>query len=391
MNDTAFRILDALARNLGASFSIKGLAEEIAASKQPGYYKNIYDEVQRMNKEDLLNIAVNGAGSFVSLNFDSEGLLLALCEMEIRRTKALLEEPRWLALYKEMSWHFLKKPGYPPYPLEAACLIKDPTSLALNKADFLFIIETPLPFGPISLIPTQAEIMKRIEDEREAMYSYARFISERTNTQVSFLALTMEEFGDLASSPALNPLKDMIKAEVAIVNPQVYWLQFNKMRYEGKSILFQDTPADPLKLKRQDAAAVFSRFGYRELGAPESKTPGYCLETAIAAALLEQDARLLEAIPILLAKNHETISFPLLEYLAMKCGKLNLYGCLLALAQGASRSLKRNLRSEMSLFRVRKECHVEEKGQMLAKTWDLKLRINPNDVEQKMRDYSASR
>ncbi|MFH1750768.1 MAG: hypothetical protein ABH863_03760 [Candidatus Micrarchaeota archaeon] len=394
MNETEFRIFDILARNLGRQLSIQGIADEVEKAYGKGYYKNIYDATLSLEKEGLLRIQNSSGSRFAQIDFDSPSISLALTEMEIKRTQQLIKKPLYLALFKELEWQFTKHHASPPWPIESASIIEDSKSLALNKAELLFILRDSNPAMPFEGgRPTKTsskELAQQTEDERKLMYDYARFISTKTNIKISFLSLTAFEFASLLISPELNPLKDMLKLQIAVIKPSSYWLQLVKMHYDGMNPAFQSQQCNPAKLSREEIQAIFSGFGYREFGA-NAKPLNYSLETAIAAALMQEDARLLEAIPIILAKNQTLISYPMLEYLGMKHGKLNLFGYLLSLAINTSSTLKSNLKATSAMARIASYLRIKKPDKLTPDNWDVRLRITPSDIAKKMSDYDADR
>ncbi len=351
-------VLGALARNFGRLLSIKRLVSEISAIK-PSFYKNVYDEVMLLEQQGLLKMLKAGNNNLIEFDFSSIDLVNALSELELQKSAELLDARKLSASKVAFTELMLSlSPG------TAACVVSGSKSLALNMLEFLIVL-------PDSVNSREA---------RASTHSAVNSFSLKTNFKTTTLMLTALEFRQLLSDAKANSLKHLIKQETCFYNPQLYWLNFYSMQKQGLKTVFQEATGNALDLTRDDVLKTFARHGYAELGGVAETTGDYCIETAIAAALLQEDARLLEAIPIVLAKNK--VNYHLLEYLIAKHGKTGLMGFLLSTALPYSKILKENLETRLFLDDLK-----TISGNKRFKT---RLRITSHDIASKLRDYHAT-
>jgi hypothetical protein len=132
-------------------------------------------------------------------------------------------------------------------------------------------------------------------------------------------------------------------------------------------------PADdinPAKIGKQDMTYNMGRFGYRELGKDMKQGDRLCLEYVITAMLISGDARRMEAVPVLLAKNRP--SYGLLLFL---CGKYGQLESLLGLLK--------------TLVRIRRSKDAQDAVHMLEMLGNRARKTDERSVRQKMRLYNA--
>jgi len=363
----SLKIIDTLARNLGKPLSIQALTKEMSTKKKKEFYANVYNQVKELNKNNILKITKAGKSNLLELNFDSANLQPTLMEMELLNTNKLFDNPQLSSIRKSLDALFYDTPF-----IGAACITKDSQLFALNKIELLFLLRPPSPSDA--------------EHERAILNEQIKSIEANANTKIDFLALTSDEFIDSLYSKELNPVKNLLKKEVAIFNPGFYWMTINQG--QKKNLKFENIyeTADPRKLNRDDIILAYERHGYRELGTTSILSPNYSIETAIAAALILQDARLIEATPVIFAKDEkQKINYPLIEFLAKKYGKLNLLGFLLETALDESKTLKENTKAKKCLERIRNAV-PKTQGQ---DPWQINLAIRKEDIKDKMRLYHA--
>ena len=89
MDETTFRILDTLSRELGRQISINELTRKIAKQHGSAYYANIYKKLLALNKEGTILIGRIGKSSIISLNFKNYLLIDLLIEMELKKKKGI--------------------------------------------------------------------------------------------------------------------------------------------------------------------------------------------------------------------------------------------------------------------------------------------------------------
>lgn len=387
MREIRFRILDSLARNLGRSLSIQDVARSIREAKKAGFYKNVHEEITKLSADNLVVLKQAGKTRLASLNFDCNGMADALSEMEEKRKQEFLMRLNNPEIERELNWLYIHTKGI----VESICLINDQRSLALRKLDLLFILRSPLPGfknQQDEFTAGQHFTEGEIEDEREFLYKPVKWFAQRTNYHPSFLAVTFEEFESLINSPKQNYLKQLVKKEIAVFGAQIYWLQFALMRHQGLLALpVHEEEAEPDKLTQEEVYDAFSKYGYAETRRSRG-TSVQSIESGIATALILKEPRLLEAIPIVLAKDTKReINYPLLEYLASKYGDSILYGFLLSTAI-KSASLRENDKACSSLERLAKQHKI--KSPYAPNSWQpINLRLTTHDISKKMRAYGA--
>lgn len=387
LKEIRFRILDSLARGLGRHSSIQDIARSIREAKKAGFYKNVYEEIIKLHAENFVVLKRAGKARLASLNFDCSGIAAALSEMEEKRKQEFFARLNNPEIERELNWLFIHTRGI----AESICLIKDQRSLALRKLDLLFILRSPLPgFKKQRDEFTAGQNLSEneVEEERASLYKPVKWFAQRTNYQTSFLALTFEEFESLINSPKQNYLKQLARNEIAVFGAQTYWLLFALMRYQGRLALpVNEDRAEPDKLTLEEARDAFSRYGYEE-SRSSPRASAQSIESAIAKTLVAKEPRLLEAIPIVLAKDAKReINYPLLEYLAEKYGNSILYGFLLSTALKLT-SLRENGRARSSLERLARQHEIKSPDE--PSSWrPVNLRLNVEDISKKMRAYNA--
>ena len=383
MKEIRFRILDALARNLGRPMSIRGLTAEMGKNSKSSFYKNTYDEISKLKKEGLIKATPLGKSTLIELDFDSSSLADELSEMENGRKGEYFGKLNGNELQRELNWLYLGAGGQ----IGSILTINDPRSPALRKMEFLFILRPPLP-GNGNYGGGRGLAFKEIEETRRSLYAITEQFAQKTNYGISFLALTLQEFESLINSPKASYLKYIARNEIAIFGAQFYWLQFYRMRFQGKlSLNPQGNDAEPDKLTQVDIYQAFTEYGYTETR-NICATNACSIESAIAAALIMKEPRLLEAIPIILAKDtNRQICYPLIEFLANKYGNSSLFGFLLANALKA-KQMSENTEGKALLQRLARINDVLKPTD--PDSWQPGLRIRAADIKEKMGVYNVS-
>ena len=74
-----------ISSNMGDSLSINELTKRMKGKYGSAYYKNIYDKLQEIKNDGLLNLQPVGRSTIIKLNFDNYILMDTLSHMEIER------------------------------------------------------------------------------------------------------------------------------------------------------------------------------------------------------------------------------------------------------------------------------------------------------------------
>lgn len=369
MYETTFRILDALSRDLGNPISINELTSRIKELYGTAYYKNIYDKIHDLRKQNILIISEIGKSSIIKLNFNNYLLTDILTEMELKRKQDFLEKNIELQmLLLEMTTYFSQ--GF--YFIQSISLINPENNIKLNRAEFLFLLAEPFQWTKDGKPGPEEKREMMIQNEIQGIYSIMRMIQSMHNTKTDYLILRENGLLELLKSEESNPLKEILSNKIAFYSPQSFWIEIKSALMKGIQIKIENEETNPAKMSEQDLIYNLSRFGYKELGPKISQGKDICIELIITSILLKNDARRIEAIPILLAKNKTNYS--LLMFLCQKYAQLyKLFGLL------------------RILNKIKGSKEIEN-AIMILKDMKLKeARFDENDIKQKMRLYNVIR
>jgi hypothetical protein len=302
MDTPTLRILDTLSSGIGDSLSINQLTEKIKIAYGTAYYANIYQKLQELKNEGLLTLDPIGRSSNVKLNFQNYLLIDTLAEMEIKKKRNLLtKRTSLLPFLTEMDQAF-----------KDTCAIKSITALnpaktlKLNRIELLFLI---------------AET-QNYQTETTELFKEMQKLRNKHNLKIDSLILNNTDFQELATSDEINPIKEAFSEKIILFGPQAFWSQIKEIA-EKTEIRASRTETKPASIPDSDLAYNLNKLGYRELGRPINQGQKICFEYIITALLLQNDARLQEAAPIILAKN--TFKSNVLTFLSQKfatAGKL---------------------------------------------------------------------
>lgn len=299
MDGTAFRILVILARNLGRPTSINGLRAKTEEYYGTGFYKNIHDKVQELVKEGIIKTETIGKSSIISLNFSNPSTVDSLTEMELSKKQLATSKNNELQMILTEIGDQLRR-----FISISSISLTNPEEKGLNRIELLVItrkLGNWKPAGP--------------RDDPQDIPELIKSWSSRFNIKIDALIIKESDFFNLLVSKDYNPIKPMISNQLALLYPQNYWLGIKDFLAGGMSI----QPADeinPAKMTETDMEYNLARFGYKELGSMLNPGKGICLESVIVSILIKGDARKIEAIPVLLAKNN--VNYSMLIFLARK-------------------------------------------------------------------------
>ncbi|MDO8538611.1 MAG: hypothetical protein Q7S21_07045 [archaeon] len=319
MDETEFRILDALTSNLGRDISINELTNEIKSLFGTAFYKNIYDKVKQLEEKGFLKLFPAGNTLLVRLNFDNFLLTDLLSEMELKKKKDFLDRKTNLqTLFLELQeWQ-----GF--YLIESILLINPKKNAKLNRLELVFLLRNlpPITKNGESL---DATIANTYSGEIDAIFSAIKTLEKLHNIKIDALILKQDEFFELLKQEETNPLKEMLSNKIVFFGAENFWIRIKIALKNGiKIIMLPET--NLAKISEKQLFFNLNRFGYTEFGLMTTKEPPMCFESAIASIFLQNNARRLEAIPIILSKNN--CNYRLLIFL---CKKYDLLGKLLGL------------------------------------------------------------
>ncbi|MBU1940018.1 hypothetical protein KKH30_04595 [Candidatus Micrarchaeota archaeon] len=358
MDETTFRILDVLARNLGIALSINELTSKIKRTYGTAYYKNIYDSIQKLKSKKILDLAENGNASISSLNFNNYLITDMLVEMELKRKTEFLEKrAEFTQLFRDIEFHFSR--GF--YFIDSISLIRSEKNARLKRAEFLFLLRAPS--------GTEENGGELLLNETKAANSLMQMLEKRHNMKLDRLIIGNTEFLNLLGQNQKNPAREMLADKITFSGMQSFWADIGYAITGGRRISADSGETNPAKINENDLIYNLSEFGYGETGSKITAGTDICIETIIISLLLKGSARRTEAIPVLLAKNE--INYNLLIFLGGKYGKLTKLTGLLE-----------------AFYAIKKEKHAKYALELLrhistAEKADLK------SIKQTMRLYNA--
>ena len=345
MDEMEFRILDTLSRDPGRQMSISALTREIERLHGTAYYANTYNALRQLETAGTIDLTKAGNSSQVSLNLRDPRTIDALSEMELRKRRALLSAREEL---RRLFDSLLDSPSIPP-----ASLIDAERNAKLDRAELLI----PLPKWISS-----AGANDLFESLRET--------ADRLNIRIDALALDEEGFRALLAAPDKNALKEMLSRQTALLAPDLFWGKIRNAWAHGIRIHFDREETNPAKISEPDLAYNLARFGYTELGSSSKEGEDFGIEYIVTAILLKGDARRIQGIPVILAKN--PANYALLLFLSKKYG---VEGELLGLLRPLTRyEESRGLREAIARLEASR---VKE------------VKVNEARIRETMRNYNA--
>src|SRR5438034_4930624 len=136
MDQTTFKVLDALSREIGRHSSIKGITDKIRELHGTAYYANIYHIVKFLTHEGILDIEKIGAIPTIQLAFNNYLLIDILAEIEIKRKHDLLRKRIELqAPLEELDIYLRNLPLIGPI-----CMSRPEKNIKLNRLELLIMI-----------------------------------------------------------------------------------------------------------------------------------------------------------------------------------------------------------------------------------------------------------
>ena len=306
---TEFKIVDAMSREIGNPVSISGLTTEIKQDFGSAHYPNIYNAVQELEKENVVQIERRGNASIPTLNFANYLLPDILTQIELQKKYDLLKkwpEAQFLLSSLEQELSGLSF-------IRSILLIDPKHNMKLNRAEILILTDH--------------------EDSanRRRAKSIVSEQRRRLSIRVEDLVMGRDRLIDFLKPGEKNPVKEMLSDKIATYLPQSFWDLVRDACVHGTLIRFDNERTNPSKIKEADLAYNLARFGYMELGSEVRQGEDYSIEYIISSVLLGNDARRAAAASVLISKGQP--SFELLEFLSMRHGFAeNLLGLLEAFA-----------------------------------------------------------
>ncbi len=354
MNDTEFRILETLARGMGNATSISELTKKIRNDYGKGDYKNTYKTIQNFVKKRVLKFEKAGNSLITKLNFKNYLLVDLLTETELIKKINFLEKYSELQpIISELSLHIKEFEQ-----IKSLLLLNPERNAKLNRMDMLFIIKY--------------NDEKDIEREFKEIQKLLKYLQSKYNTKIEYLFLKNKAFLNYLKTEETNIIKNALNDKLILFRPQTFWIEIKEALDDGMQIKSYEI-AKPTEISENEHIFNLERFGYNEFGNTVKYEKQIGIEYLITSILLKKkDARHVEAVPIILAKNEDKINYDLLVFLSAKYGTINtLYGILKAI--NAIKPMKKVAKSIGKLSKMQ----IDE------------IIIDPKEIEDKMRLYNV--
>ena len=302
MDEATYRILDILSRRLGVPISINEITKNIGEIHGGAYYANTYKKIKELDREEILVLTKAGRSSLVSLNFDNYVIVDMLAEMELRRKRDFLKGRQELQmLMLETDTHMRS------VTLASHMLLMYPEKNArLNKAEMLIRLK-------------ESDGKKTTERAKIQIHAAVEALQQSHNIRIDYLALENQTFLDLLKSNEHNTVREMLHDKIAILRPQDFWLEVKNAAEKGIRTSSVPHETSPAKISEGDLVFNLARFGYAEMGSKVKLGRLLCIEYVISSVMFHADARRMDAIPVIIAKNPK-ISYDLLLFLVRKYG-----------------------------------------------------------------------
>lgn len=346
MDETTFRILETLTREIGRETSINALTEKIARLHGSAYYVNIYQRLQKMARERLVTLTKVGNASIVALNFKEYLLVDLLTEVEIRKKHDLLKRNVELQmLFAELETYCRDK-----IFVRSISAIKPEKNAKLNRAELLILLRAQ----GTSFYPDAEEI--------DALHGVMHQLQKARSMKVDFLILPDTKMLDMLTTDEANPVKEMLADKVTFYGPQNFWNVIKAAAERDIQLRIEERETNPSKIGEHDLAYNLARFGYKEIGREITYGRDICLEYIVTALLMQGDARMIDAIPVILAKN--SANYELLLFLSQKYRlSERLLGLLVVLAEVTPRDDLQSVIGYMKAMKI-KEITADKKSIM---------------------------
>ena len=287
MDTTTFRILETTSTYLGKSFSINQLTKKIKETYGTAYYANIYKKLHDLETQGIMNLNKLGTSSIVELNFRNYLLIDFLAEMEIKKKIAFLEKKTDLQIFLNELNNYINDSYY----IKSICSIDSERNLKLNKMEYFCLLH-------------YSDEEPEMQNEKNKIHRTFQKLQDMHNIRIDSLILDKREFSDFLESDEINPLKEILCNKTVFFCPQEFWNEIRAIIEKRIDIKTEEMKINPAKISERDLIYNLARFGYKEFGLIAKQGKKICIEYIITSLLMQDDARRIEAIPIIMAKHN---------------------------------------------------------------------------------------
>lgn len=319
MDETSFKILETLAREMGTEMSINQLTERIAEYHGSAHYANIYNKLKHLENDNIVTINKVGNTSIAKLNFDDYLIIDTLAQVEMQKKRAFLKNKANGAMQALIP--SLERSVRDDLPfVRSISMINPEKNQMLNRAELLILVKG-----------CGTDFFPEHKDE-ELVHQTMSGLQKMHSIKIDYMILDEVKFLDQITSDEINPVREMLADKIAIYGPQNFWHAIQLIAEKGMPTKIAKSETARPRISEADLVYNMARFGYIEMGTRVSKErKDICIEYTIAAMIAQGDVRRIEAVPVLLAKN--STNYDMLLFIAKKFKfSESLLGLLQALA-----------------------------------------------------------
>lgn len=318
--DNTMMILDTLARGQSNPISINELTKEIESRYGRGYYHSIYNKIQFLEREKMIRLEKIGRATIPKLNLYNYLLLDLLTLLEMKKKQNFLRKNPELQLLLTSIDDYCTNLHY----IKSISMINSERNKKLNRLELLILLKDGADIDGGHYHDDNEHIKTEILEINRLMQT----LQNKYNIKIDSLILNTIEFETLSGSHEINPLREMLSEAITFFSPENYWMEIRKMQSRGIWIKTLDKEIIPAQITERELIYNLAKFGYKEFGYAIQPSMDICIEYIITAILQNNNIRMTEAIPVILAKNDREINYRMLIFL---CRKYNLSGELLDL------------------------------------------------------------
>lgn len=300
MDEQEYRIFETLSRRLGTSLSINEITKKMDEKYGGAYYANIHEKIKELVKDGIITQTKTGRSLLISHNFANYMIVDVLAEMELKRKQIFLkgkQEMQMLMLEIDTYLHNIPL-------IKSVSLMYPEKNNKLNKAELLIQLK-------------ESDDRTSIEKTKIEIYKLIGTVQQIHNIRIDYLVIENETFFEFLRSNELNPIKEMLSNKIVILHPQDFWMAIREATEKGIKLSSEENETSPAKISEDDLVFNLTRFGYTEFGPTLKDGKLICMEYIISAIMFHNDARRMDAVAVILAKNSK-ISYDLLLFLARK-------------------------------------------------------------------------
>jgi hypothetical protein len=295
MDNATIRILKVISSSIGDSLSINELTNRMKSRYGSAYYANIYQKLQNLKDNGLLNLEPIGRSSSIKLNFMNYLLIDTLSDMEIeKKLEFLSNKANLFSFFAEMDKSLSEK-----CYIRSISAIDPLKKIKLNRIELLSLLNV-----------TPDYLDQAIELQKITLNLQRKF-----NLKINNLILDTNDFLNFLTSDEINPVREALSQQIILYNPQAFWSQIREIAQKNQIRTIQ-AETKPLNIPDSDINFNLNRFGYSEIGNAFDEGKKFCIEYITVSLLLREEARGIDAVAVILAKN--SFNNDLLAFLSQK-------------------------------------------------------------------------